>query len=102
MDFLFTLAHTSQLVTQGGIDLPPDSPVDIDVVYLTGYGFPQYRGGPMFYADELGLDRVLARIEQFRLAHGDDLWAPAPLLSKLASEGKTFGSLGPKFNQAQA
>lgn len=76
--------------------------VDIDVVYLTGYGFPPYRGGPMFYADEMGLDCVLDRIEQFRLAHGDDLWAPAPLLSKLASEGKTFGSLGPKFNQAQA
>jgi len=76
--------------------------VDIDVVYLTGYGFPLYRGGLMFYADELGLDRVLARIEEFRSAHGDDLWAPAPLLIKLVTEGKTFSSLGPVLRTAKA
>jgi 3-hydroxyacyl-CoA dehydrogenase len=55
---------------------------DIDVVYLTGYGFPRARGGPMFYADQVGLDRVLSRIREFgRNPHGDPgFWTPAPLL----------------------
>ncbi len=64
--------------------------VDIDIVYLTGYGFPSYRGGPMFYADEIGLDRVLARVVEFQAAHGEDLWSPAPLLVKLAHLGHKF------------
>ena len=67
--------------------------VDIDIVYLNGYGFPAWRGGPMFYADTVGLKRVLARIEEFRKRHGDDLWAAAPLLKGLAEEGKRFGTL---------
>ena len=57
--------------------------VDIDIVYLNGYGFPAHRGGPMFYADTLGLPNVLARIEALG-------WSPAPLLKKLAGEGRTF------------
>ena len=65
---------------------------DIDVVYLTGYGFPIYRGGPMFYADEVGLYNVVATMA--RLAgnpHGDPaFWKPAALLERLASEGKRF------------
>ena len=65
---------------------------DIDMVYLTGYGFPLYRGGPMFYADEVGLYNVVAAMA--RLAanpHGDPaFWKPAPLLDKLADEGKRF------------
>ena len=56
---------------------------DIDVIYLTGYGFPAWRGGPMFYADNIGLANVVARIEEFG-------WTPAPLLKRLAAEGKTF------------
>ncbi len=56
---------------------------DIDVIYLTGYGFPAWRGGPMFYADTVGLANVVARIEKFG-------WTPAPLLKRLATEGKTF------------
>ena len=56
---------------------------DIDVIYLTGYGFPAWRGGPMFYADTIGLANVVGRIELFG-------WTPAPLLKRLASEGKTF------------
>jgi 3-hydroxyacyl-CoA dehydrogenase len=64
---------------------------DIDVVYLNGYGFPAWRGGPMFYADTIGLAAVLARIEEFRKRHGDDLWPPAPLLRRLAGSGSTFG-----------
>jgi 3-hydroxyacyl-CoA dehydrogenase len=66
---------------------------DIDVVYLNGYAFPAWRGGPMFYADTVGLPAVLARIEEFRQRHGDDLWSPAPLLRRLAETGGTFGSL---------
>jgi 3-hydroxyacyl-CoA dehydrogenase len=63
---------------------------DIDVIYLTGYGFPSWRGGPMFYADTLGLANVVARIEEFRRRHGAALWTSAPLLKRLATEGKTF------------
>jgi 3-hydroxyacyl-CoA dehydrogenase len=63
---------------------------DIDVVYLNGYGFPTWRGGPMFYADTVGLDTVLARIEEFRERHGDDLWPVAPLLRRLAEGGSSF------------
>jgi 3-hydroxyacyl-CoA dehydrogenase len=66
---------------------------DIDVVYLNGYGFPAWRGGPMFYADTVGLKTVLNRIEEFRERHGDDLWPPAPLLRRLAEKGSSFGEL---------
>ncbi len=65
---------------------------DIDVVYLNGYAFPAWRGGPMFYADTVGLRTVLARIEDFRRRHGEDLWTPAPLLQRLAETGGTFTS----------
>jgi 3-hydroxyacyl-CoA dehydrogenase len=62
---------------------------DIDIVWINGYGWPVYRGGPMFYADTVGLDRVLARMEAFQAAMGDD-FAPAPLLVRLAREGGRF------------
>jgi 3-hydroxyacyl-CoA dehydrogenase len=65
---------------------------DIDVVYLAGYGFPPYRGGPMFYADTVGLYNVERAMKRFAAnPHGDPgFWRPAPLLAKLASQGKTF------------
>ena len=66
---------------------------DIDIVYINGYGFPEVTGGPMFWADKMGLDVVLKKIEGFREKYGD-FWTPAPLLEKLAKEGKTFASLG--------
>jgi 3-hydroxyacyl-CoA dehydrogenase len=66
--------------------------VDIDIVYVHGYGFPAYRGGPMWYADTVGLKQVAERIRQFEKQHGD-LWAPAPLLQRLAESGKTFAGL---------
>ena len=63
--------------------------VDIDIIYLNGYGFPAYRGGPMWYADTVGLATVYQRICEFQQKHGE-LWAPAPLLKRLAEERKTF------------
>ena len=63
--------------------------VDIDIIYLYGYGFPPYRGGPMFYADTIGPAKVLARVEEFHAVHGH-WWRPAPLLKELAAAGKTF------------
>jgi 3-hydroxyacyl-CoA dehydrogenase len=62
---------------------------DIDVIYLTGYGFPSFRGGPMFYADSIGLKRVYDRVFALHREHGAR-WAPAPLLERLAREGSTF------------
>jgi 3-hydroxyacyl-CoA dehydrogenase len=62
---------------------------DIDVIYLNGYGFPKYRGGPMWYADTVGLKQVYQRTLEFQQQHGK-LWQPAPLLERLAKEGKTF------------
>jgi 3-hydroxyacyl-CoA dehydrogenase len=63
--------------------------VDIDIIYLNGYGFPAYRGGPMWYADTVGLPKVYRRICEFHQQHGE-LWTPAPLLQRLAEQGKTF------------
>lgn len=60
---------------------------DIDVVYVHGYGFPAWRGGPMFHAQRLGLARVLERIRALEAAHGGH-WAPAPLLVRLVAEGR--------------
>jgi 3-hydroxyacyl-CoA dehydrogenase len=66
--------------------------VDIDIIYLTGYGFPVYRGGPMWYADTVGLKTVYGRILEFEARHGK-LWTPAPLLKRLAGEGGTFDKM---------
>ena len=62
---------------------------DIDTIYLAGYGFPAHRGGPMWYADTVGLDKILNRILAFREQHGAS-WEPAPLLKRLVEERKTF------------
>jgi 3-hydroxyacyl-CoA dehydrogenase len=63
--------------------------VDIDIIYLNGYGFPAYRGGPMSYADTVGLRKVYDRVCEFREHHGE-LWEPAPLLKRLAETNQTF------------
>ncbi|MHB1667726.1 3-hydroxyacyl-CoA dehydrogenase NAD-binding domain-containing protein [Thiomonas sp.] len=65
---------------------------DIDLVYLAGYGFPAWRGGPMGYADSVGLAMVVRRMRQFAAQPGGDaeFWQPAPLLAELAAQGKTF------------
>ena len=63
---------------------------DIDIIYLYGYGFPSYRGGPMWYADRVGLDKVYDRVCEFHRQFGAP-WEPAPLLKQLATQQKTFG-----------
>jgi 3-hydroxyacyl-CoA dehydrogenase len=68
--------------------------VDIDIIYLTGYGFPVYRGGPMWYADTVGLKRVYDRVLEFK-------WTPAPLLKQLAERGKTFADFDKQSHDRQ-
>ena len=65
---------------------------DIDVIYVNGYGFPRYRGGPMYYADTIGLETVLQRVEAYRARFGD-YWKPAPLLEKLVAAGGSFAEI---------
>jgi 3-hydroxyacyl-CoA dehydrogenase len=62
---------------------------DIDIVYLNGYGFPAWRGGPMWYADTVGVKTVYDRVCEFHAEHGA-WWEPAPLLKQLAESGRTF------------
>ena len=66
-------------------------PGDIDIIYVYGFGFPRYRGGPMFYADTVGLPTVLSRVNEYRARFGD-YWEPAPLLERLVAEGRGFYS----------
>jgi 3-hydroxyacyl-CoA dehydrogenase len=84
---VFGLINEGARIMEDGI---AQRAVDIDITYIYGYGFPAWRGGPMFYADTVGLPKVLARIEEFEKKHGADLWTPAPLLEKLVAEGKKF------------
>jgi 3-hydroxyacyl-CoA dehydrogenase len=72
--------------------------VDIDIIYINGYGFPAYRGGPMWYADTVGLKKVYARIQEFEKQHGK-LWEPAPLLKQLAEQGKTFADFDKRVGE---
>jgi 3-hydroxyacyl-CoA dehydrogenase len=64
---------------------------DIDIIYVYGFGFPRHRGGPMFYADTVGLATVLARVNEYRSRFGE-YWEPAPLLERLVAEGRGFHS----------
>jgi 3-hydroxyacyl-CoA dehydrogenase len=84
---IYALANEGAHILEEGIALRAS---DIDMVYLTGYGFPPYRGGPMFYADTVGLDKVLAAIQRFQKGYQGDQWKPAPLLNKLANERRRF------------
>ncbi|MEM8660793.1 MAG: 3-hydroxyacyl-CoA dehydrogenase NAD-binding domain-containing protein [Pseudomonadota bacterium] len=68
-------------------------PSDVDVVYLNGYGFPKWRGGPLFYADALGLETVVTKLEALREQTGDVFWEPNKLLRRLSREGETLKSL---------
>ena len=67
---------------------------DIDIIWINGYNWPAYRGGPMFYADLIGLDKVLARLREFEATAGA-VWKPASLLEQLVVEGKRFQDVRP-------
>ncbi len=83
---IYTLVNEGASLLEEGIALRA---VDIDIIYLNGYGFPSYRGGPMWYADTVGLKKVCERIREFQQRLGS-WWEPAPLLQRLAGQGKTF------------
>ena len=83
---IYALVNEGAEILEEGIALRAS---DIDIVYIYGYGFPRFRGGPMFYADTVGLDKVLESVKRFHAAHGE-FWKPAALLEKLAAEGKKF------------
>jgi 3-hydroxyacyl-CoA dehydrogenase len=86
---LFAMVNEAAYILEEGIALRAS---DIDIIYLTGYGFPRYRGGPMFYADTVGLPKVVEIMKGFAANPNADptFWKPAPLLAKLAAEGKRF------------
>jgi len=85
---IYALVNEGARLLEEGVALRA---VDIDITYLNGYGFPVWRGGPMFYADTVGLKKVLQRVEELKEQHGPDLWEPAPLLKRLGENGGTFG-----------
>jgi len=69
---------------------------DIDVIWVNGYGWPVYRGGPMFWAEGIGLDTVAAKIKEYSAKLGGEHWEISPLIERLAAEGKTFQDLEPQ------
>ena len=89
---LYPLINEGALILEEGI---AQRPSDIDVVYVFGYAFPAAKGGPMHYADQVGLKNVYDKICEFRERDGEMYWKPAPLLEKLAKEGKTFAQWEP-------
>jgi 3-hydroxyacyl-CoA dehydrogenase len=84
---VYALVNEGAYILEEGIAMRAS---DIDMVYLTGYGFPLHRGGPMFYADTTGLPNVVMAMEKYAKGRHGQAWKPAPLLAKLAAEGKTF------------
>jgi 3-hydroxyacyl-CoA dehydrogenase len=94
---LYALVNEGARILEEGFALRAS---DIDIIYLNGYGFPAHRGGPMWYADTVGLKKVLARVEEFHKAHGE-LWEPAPLLKRLADQGKSFADFGKQESAAR-
>ena len=87
---LYPLINEGARILEDGIAIRP---CDIDIVYINGYGFPEVTGGPMFWADQIGLENILADIKGFQKEYGGTIWEPAPLLERLVAEGKTFASL---------
>jgi 3-hydroxyacyl-CoA dehydrogenase len=83
---LYALVNEGARILEEGYALRAS---DIDIIYINGYGFPAYRGGPMWYADTVGLKQVFERVAEFHRQQGE-IWQPAPLLKRLAEQGKTF------------
>jgi 3-hydroxyacyl-CoA dehydrogenase len=86
---ILALVNEGARVLEEGI---AETPADIDVIWCNGYGFPRHRGGPMFYADTVGLPAVLEAISALGREHGERYWTPAPVLVTLAGEGATFSA----------
>jgi 3-hydroxyacyl-CoA dehydrogenase len=84
---MFALANEGARILEEGVAARAS---DIDIVYLTGYGFPLYRGGPMFNADTIGLPRVVEIMARYARGYHGECWTPAPLLARLAADGKRF------------
>ena len=84
---LYAMVNEGARILEEGIALRAS---DIDIVYTSGYGFPRWRGGPMFWADTVGLPTILARIQEFQRTLDPQYWQPSPLLARLAAEGKSF------------
>ena len=84
---MYALVNEGAKILEEGIAARP---LDIDMIWIFGYGFPRYRGGPMFWADEIGLPKLLERLEHYNRTVDRDWLEPAPLLRKLAKEGKSF------------
>ncbi|HTG29368.1 MAG TPA: 3-hydroxyacyl-CoA dehydrogenase NAD-binding domain-containing protein [Methylomirabilota bacterium] len=87
---LYALVNEGARILEEGYALRAS---DIDIIYINGYGFPSYRGGPMWYADTVGLKQVYERVTGFHRQHGE-IWEPAPLLKRLAEQGRTFAEVG--------
>jgi 3-hydroxyacyl-CoA dehydrogenase len=87
---LYPMINEGARILEEGI---ASRPSDIDVIWVYGYGWPVYRGGPMYYADSVGLAKIRDRLSHYAAQSKDDRLKPAPLLSRLAAEGKGFASL---------
>jgi 3-hydroxyacyl-CoA dehydrogenase len=87
---MYVMVNEAAKILEEGI---ADRALDIDVVWIYGYGFPAYRGGPMFWADQVGLDVILAAVEKYHADVGGEQWKPADLLKQLVADGKKFGDL---------
>jgi 3-hydroxyacyl-CoA dehydrogenase len=84
---MYALVNEGAKILEEGIAARP---LDIDMIWIFGYGFPRYRGGPMFWADEIGLAKLLERLEHYYQTADRDWLEPAPLLRKLVKEGRSF------------
>ena len=87
---LYVMVNEGAKILEEGIAMRP---LDVDIVWIYGYGFPVYRGGLMFWADQVGLDTIHAKVKQFYDESGEAAWQPSALLEKLAGEGRKFGDL---------
>ncbi len=87
---MYVMINEGAKILEEGI---ADRSLDIDITWIYGYGFPAYRGGPMFWADQIGLDKILDAVKKYHQEVGGEQWKPSALLEKLVAEGKKFGDL---------
>jgi 3-hydroxyacyl-CoA dehydrogenase len=95
---IYALVNEGARILEEGIAA---SPADIDVIWVNGYGFPRTRGGPMFYADTVGLRTVFDAVRKYEREQGPQYWAPATLLTSLATSGGSFGQWHAERGTAQ-